>query len=231
MCQSLQESTVSPVTPACSLLVRSLSGRTLVCSLPAEFTVDDLERCISEYTAVPRYAFFLKFQGKMISADRVKNMDFRGPIHVVMHGRLCGGSAIPGAWVCNVCNATRCRSTKSRCFRCGHARDSSNNASASGSPSPAGREKAYPGKAPRAKAAPVNPTFRAPRVIPPKKSTSPAAATSPPVASQAQVAPDALVAALRALGVGEDLLTQIQTSIKPEGRKKGAAASSTAWAH
>ena len=28
MCQSLQESTISPVTPACSLLVRSLSGRT-----------------------------------------------------------------------------------------------------------------------------------------------------------------------------------------------------------
>ena len=56
---SLQESTVSPDTPACSLLVRSLSGRTLFCSLPADFTVDDLERCISEYTAVPRSAFFL----------------------------------------------------------------------------------------------------------------------------------------------------------------------------
>ena len=26
-------------------------------------------------------------------------MDLRGPIPVVMHGRLCGGSAIPGAWV------------------------------------------------------------------------------------------------------------------------------------
>ena len=148
-------------------------------------------------------------------ACKVKNMDFRGPIPVVMHGRLCGGSAIPGAWVCNVCNASGCWPTKSRCFRCGRARDSCNNASASGSPPSAGREKAYPGRAPRAKAALVNPTFRAPRVIPPKKSTSPAAATSPPVASQAQVAPDVLVAALRALGVGEDLLTQIQTSIKP----------------
>ena len=105
MCQSLQESTFSPVTPDCSLLVRSLSGRTLVCSLSAGFTVDDLERCISEYTAVPRSAFFLTFQGKTISADQVKSMDFRGPIPVVMHGRLCGGSAIPGAWVCNVCNA------------------------------------------------------------------------------------------------------------------------------
>ena len=65
----------------------------------------------------------------------------------------------------------------------------------------------------------MNPTFRPPRVIPPKKSTSPTAATSPPVAPQAQVAPDVLVAALRALGIGEDLLTQIQTSIKPPAPK------------
>ena len=39
------------------------------------------------------------------------------------------------------------------------------------------------------------------------------------MASQAQVAPDALVAALRALGVGEELLAQIQTSIKPPAPK------------
>ena len=67
-CQFFQESNVSPVTPDCSLLVRSLSGRTLVCSLPAGFTVDDLERCISEYTVVPRSSFFLTIQGRMISA-------------------------------------------------------------------------------------------------------------------------------------------------------------------
>ena len=65
----------------------------------------------------------------------------------------------------------------------------------------------------------MNPTFRPPRVIPPKKSTSPAAATSPPVSPQAQVAPDVLMAALRALGIGEDLLRQIQTSIKPPAPK------------
>ena len=219
ICQSLQESTASPVTPDCSLLVRSLSGRTLVCSLPAGFTVDDLERCISEFSAVPRSSFFLTFQGKMISADQVKNMNFGGPIPVVMHGRLRGGSAIPGAWVCNVCNASGCWPTKSRCFRCGHARDSRITSGASGSSPPAGREKAHPGRAPRAKAAPVNPTFRPPRVIPPKKSSSPAAAPAPPVSPQAQVSPDLLVATLRALGIGEDLLTQIQTSIKPPAPK------------
>ena len=181
--------------------------------------MDDLERCISEYTAVPRSSFFLTFQGKMISADQVKSMDFGGPIPVVMHGRLRGGSAIPGAWVCNVCNASGCWPTKSRCFRCGHARDSRITSGASGSSPPAGREKAHPGRAPRAKAAPVNPTFRPPRVIPPKKSSSPAAAAAPPVSPQAQVSPDLLVATLRALGIGEDLLTQIQTSIKPPAPK------------
>ena len=63
ICQSLQESTALPVT-SCSVLVRSLSGRTLVCSLPAGFTVDELECCVSENTAVPRSSFFLTFQGK-----------------------------------------------------------------------------------------------------------------------------------------------------------------------
>ena len=78
---------------------------------------------------------------------------------------------------------------------------------------PVGREAAHPGRAPRAKAALVNPTFRPPRVIPPKKSSSPANASSPPVSPQTQVSPELLVATLRALGIGDDLLTQIQSSI------------------
>ena len=60
----------------------------------------------------------------------------------------------------------------------------------------------------------MNATFRPPRVIPPKNPSSPAAATVPSVPPQAQISPDLLVATLRALGIGEDLLTQIQTSIK-----------------
>ena len=65
----------------------------------------------------------------------------------------------------------------------------------------------------------MNPTFRPPRVIPPKKPSSPAAATTPPVSPQTQVSPELLVATLRALGIGEDLLTQIQTSIQPPAPK------------
>ena len=219
ICQSRQESSASPVTPVCSLLVRALSGRTLVCSLPAGFTVDELENCVSAYTAVPRSSFFLTFQGKMISADQVKNIDSGSLVPVVMHGRLRGGSAIPGAWVCNVCNASGCWPTKNRCFRCGHARDSRFVSGAPGSSLPAGRETAHPGRAPRAKAAPVNPTFRPPRVIPPKKPSSPATASTPPVSQQTQVSPELLVATLRALGIGEDLLTQIQSSIQPPAPK------------
>ena len=219
ICQSCQESSAPPVTPVCSILVRTLSGRTRVCSLPAGFTVDDLENCVSEYTAVPRSSFFLTYQGKMLAADQVKNIDSGSLIPVVMHGRLRGGSAIPGAWVCNVCHASGCWPTKNRCFRCGHARDTR---LASGAPvfsPPAGREAAHPGRAPRAKAAPVNPTFRPPRVIPPKKSSSPANASSPPVSPQTQVSPELLVATLRALGIGDDLLTQIQSSILPPAPK------------
>ena len=90
ICQSRQVSSASPVTPVCSILVRTLSGRTRVCSLPAGFTVDELENCVSEYTAVPRSSFFLTFQGKMIAADQVKNIDSGSLIPVVMHGRLRG---------------------------------------------------------------------------------------------------------------------------------------------
>ena len=155
----------------------------------------------------------------MLAADQVKNIDSGSLIPVVMHGRLRGRSAIPGARVCNVCHASGCWPTKNRCFRCGHARDTR---LASGAPvfsPPAGREAAHPGRAPRAKAAPVNPTFRPPRVIPPKKSSSPANASSPPVSPQTQVSPELLVATLRALGIGDDLLTQIQSSILPPAPK------------
>ena len=219
ICQPCQDSSAPPVIPVCSILVRTLSGRTRVCSLPTGFTVLDLENCVSDYTAVPCSSFYLTYQGKVLTADQVKNFDSGSLVPVVMHGRLRGGSAIPGAWVCNVCHASGCWPTKNRCFRCGHAR----NTLVAGAPAlspPVGREAAHPGRAPRAKAAPVNPTFRPPRVIPPKKSSSPANASSPPASPPAQVSPELLVATLRALGIGEDLLKQIQSSIVPPAAPK-----------
>ena len=219
ICQPCQDSSAPPVIPVCSILVRTLSGRTRVCSLPTGFTVLDLENCVSDYTAVPCSSFYLTYQGKVLSADQVQNFDSGSLVPVVMHGRLRGGSAIPGAWVCNVCHASGCWPTKNRCFRCGHAR----NTLVAGAPAfspPVGREAAHPGRAPRAKAAPVNPTFRPPRVIPPKKSSSPANASSPPASPPTQVSPELLVATLRALGIGEDLLKQIQSSIVPPAAPK-----------
>ena len=219
ICQPCQDSSAPPVIPVCSILVRTLSGRTRVCSLPIGFTLLDLENCVSTSTAVPCSSFYLTYQGKVLTADQVLYLDSGSPVPVVMHGRLCGGSAVPGAWVCNVCHASGCWPTKTRCFRCGHAR----NTLVAGAPAlspPAGREAAHPGRAPRAKAAPVNPTFRPPRVIPPKKSSSPANASSPPVSPPTQVSPELLVATLRALGIGEDLLKQIQSTIVPPAAPK-----------
>ena len=70
------------------------------------------------------------------------------------------GRQFRGAWACNICHASGCWPTKSRCFRCGNPGDSHSSASASGPASPAGREKAYPGRASKPKPAPVNPTVR-----------------------------------------------------------------------
>ena len=109
-----------PEIPARTCLVRSLTGRTLVCSLPAGYTMDDVERCASECTALPRHTFFLTFQWKRLSAGDIGGVDLTGLVPLVMHGRLCGGSAVPGAWACNICHASGCWPTRSRCFRCGN---------------------------------------------------------------------------------------------------------------
>ena len=63
----------------------------------------------------------------------------------------------------------------------------------------------------------MNPTVRTPRIVPPKKQSSPA--SSAPTLPLSPVGPDALVAALRAMGIAEDLLVQIQSSIKPPAPK------------
>ena len=110
-----------------SLLVRGLTGCTLVLQWNADDSLHDVMWGVSERTGVRR---------------------------------LCGGSAVPGAWVCNQCHMGGCWPMNPRCFRCGAptpvvAQDSSG----SGNPR---REKQYLGKAPNPKAAPINPTYREP---------------------------------------------------------------------
>ena len=138
-------------------------------------------------------------------------MDRSSPIPLVMHGRLRGGSSsVPGDWVCNRCHIGGCWPTKSRCFRCGAPRHS---APQDVGPSLPLRESHHPGSTPKPKPAPVNPTFREPRVISQKRGGAPPVSSAPsPATTASQLDPTAIVKLLRSLGLSEDLLTQVSAA-------------------
>ena len=194
-----------------SLLVRALTGQTLVVRWSSS---EDVLHCVSERTGVPLHAFYLTLNGKCLTEETLHSMDRSSPIPLVMHGRLRGGSSsVPGDWVCSRCHIGGCWPTKSRCYRCGAPRHS---ASQDVGPTLPRRESLHPGRAPKPKPAPVNPTFREPRVIPPKRGGTPPAASAPsPVSTASQLDPTAIVTLLRSLGLTEDLLSQVRAAFPP----------------
>ena len=46
-------------------------------------------------------AFYLTVHGKCLTQEALQHREQFDRVPLVMHGRLCGGSAVPGAWVCN----------------------------------------------------------------------------------------------------------------------------------
>ena len=195
-----------------SLLVRALTGQTLVVRWSSS---EDVLLCVSERTGVPLHAFYLTLNGKCLMEETLHSMDRSSPIPLVMHGRLRGGSSssVPGDWVCSRCHIGGCWPTKSRCYRCGAPRHS---ASQDVGPSLPRRESTHPGRAPKPKPAPVNPTFREPRVIPPKKGGTPPATSAPsPTSAASQLDPTAIVTLLRSLGLTEELLSQVRAAFPP----------------
>ena len=92
------------------------------------------------------------------------------PVPLVMHGRLCGGSAVPGSCVCNQCHIGGCWATEPRCSRCGAPRPAvPQDNPVSGN---SRRENQCLGKGAKPKSAPVNPTYRVPHVFLLKKGAS-----------------------------------------------------------
>ena len=171
---------------------------------------DDVLHFVSERTGVPLHAFYLTLNGKCLTEEALHAMDRSSPIPLVMHGRLRGGSSsVPGDWVCSRCHVGECWPTKSCCFQCGAPRHS---APQDVGPTLPRRESHHPGRAPKPKPAPVNPTFREPRVIHPKRGgTLPASSAPSPVTT----APTAIVTLLRSLGLTEDLFSQVRAAYPP----------------
>ena len=175
-----------------SLLVRALIGQTLVVRWSSS---DDVLHCVSERTGVPLHAFYLTLNGKCLTEEALHAVDRSSPIPLVMHGRLSGGSSsVPGDWVCSRCHIGGCWPTKSPCFRYGAPRHS---APQDVGPTLPRRESHHPGRAPKPKPAPVNPAFREPRVIPPKRRGTPPASSAPsPVTTASHLDPTAIVTLL-----------------------------------
>ena len=136
-------------TPPC--LVRALSGRTLVCSLRVGYTLDDVERCVSERTGLPQHAVYLTFHGMLLSQEILGK---RTCLVWFRWSRMAGLSVGP-------------RRTDASDAAARHQSHSS------GAGLTFGREVTYPGRALKPKAALVNPTVRTPRIVPPKKQSSP----------------------------------------------------------
>ena len=83
------------------------------------------------------------------------------------------------------------------------------------------RESHHPARAPKPTPAPVNPTFRQPRVILPKRGGAPPASSAPsPATSTPQLDRTAIVTLLRSLGLSEDLLTQVRAALPPPQSQK-----------
>ena len=81
------------------------------------------------------------------------------------------------------------------------------------------RESHHPGRAPKPKSAPVNPTFGESRVVLPKRGGAPPASPAPsPDTSANQLDPTSIVAVLRSLELSEDLLAQVRAAFPPQLR-------------
>ena len=63
---------------------------------------------VSERTGVPLHAFYLTLHGKRLTLEALQGMERSFPVPLVMHGRLCGGSSVPGAWMSNKCHIGGC---------------------------------------------------------------------------------------------------------------------------
>ena len=209
------------------VLVRTLAGPTV--SLYVHDHISDHCLCllIAEKVGVPTSSFYILLDGKMWKdGTRLKSGDV-----VQMVGRLRGGTRqplvyIPGQWTCTACGMEGCWPSRSRCYRCLAPRSDSHQADSSQPVLGKGkqRERAYPGQLP-VNHAPVNPTFRVAKKAKPMAPVPPGPVPPPPQeAPQVNLDDSTAIAQviqlLASLGVSDQLLQQVKSSIPPPATNK-----------
>ena len=179
-------------------------------------STSSLEHDVSSITGVPVDKFYLVVNGKMLNPDlTLSQAGIDWDVSVRMCFRLKGGvrHEVPGSWTCMVCNMGGCWPVRQNCFRCGAARGSGPNVSS-------GREKRYPGRSAIPPAGGGNPSFRRQQPQPRPVGPQPSPAATMPQHSSFKLDASTLLQLLQSMGLGEDLLTQVQAKLSPPPKKE-----------
>ena len=113
-------------------MVVTLTGRTLVISVHDDWTVHDLSLRLEKDTGIPCDAFFLTHGPKVLEPGSLGEIALSSSSVLRMRGRVRGGGpqggphgvpSIPGEWTCGNCGASKCWPVRTRCYRCGVARN------------------------------------------------------------------------------------------------------------
>ena len=222
----------SLVTPpsGLSFLLVTVSGKTLTMNEDPGLLVSELLDKIAGLSALPSSAFYLTFGHTCLNGtDSLKSAWLQRDSLIRMRGRLLRGTArgprnpqVPGSWHCSYCNVGGCWPGRDYCFRCLTPRFANTRRPP--------RESHFPGR-PVQHVVSREPTIRAPRPqLAPKSGPrpSPAAASQPSTAFPPGHA-QAVLKALKGLGLPDTLLQQVHQSLSPP--QKPAASKLRQLAH
>ena len=196
--------------------VIDLSGKTLTMTSSLDSYVSSLVRDVSSVTGIPVEKFYLVVEGRVLSLDlTLHQAGISRDVSVRMCFRLNGGvrHEVPGSWTCMVCNMGGCWPVRQNCFRCGAVRGS-------GPHVPSGREMRYPGRGVGGRASNGNPTSRQPRPKPHPVGQQPSSSLNTPQHSSLKLDASTLLQVLQSLGLGQDLLTQVEAKLSPPPKKE-----------
>ena len=179
-------------------------------------SVSSLEHHVSSMTGVPADKFYLVVNGGRLDPDlSLSQNGIDWDVSVRMCFRLKGGvrQEVPGSWTCNICNLGGCWLVRQNCFRCGAARGS-------GPSGPSGREKRYPGRNANTSGGGGNPSVRRQQPQPRPVGPQPSPAATMPQHSSLKLDASTLLQLLQSMGLGQDLLTQVEAKLSPPPKKE-----------
>ena len=105
-----------------TLLIRSLSGKTLMVVSGLDELVSQFRTRLSALTGIPQCHFYLTHQGRVMVDDNTLNRQgcCRGSLICMCSGFQGSGKppVVPGSWHCHTCNLGVCWPSRNTCFRC-----------------------------------------------------------------------------------------------------------------